>query len=548
MSLGRTLLLRASRSAFLAAQLKRRAFVGRAVRRFMPGEELPAALDAAERLAASGLGTVLTQLGENLTSGADAEAVRDHYLGVFRDLQRRRLPAHISVKLTQLGLDVDRSVCERALAALAVAAAGTGSFLWIDMEDSHYTDVTLDIFRRARATHAGVGLCLQAYLRRTGADLDSLLPLAPAIRLVKGAYAEPADVAFPRKADVDAAYLALGERLLEHAARGARPVFGTHDVRVIARLRERAAALKLPRGTCEFHLLYGIRDAEQRRLVAEGETVRVLISYGTAWFAWYMRRLAERPANVWFVLKNSDLAERSGREADRWRTTTLPPWLERSRIPWARHDAHDGRARIGDERLARHAGAARHRAGQGDVALEHRAPAREQLPHEQVPFLVDVRSDPVRHRPLSCAHQHADVLGRRRRPQGARGVRLPEPHVVPRPRRGARPLEPQVLDAPEEILVAHRRLGVPPGEQHGLRLGGQCAERGPLGGEPAGPIERRIHVLAGALEDQVDGIGAPDPAPVRGARAAARALPAALRSRPPRRFRTGRASERPAAP
>ena len=304
MSLGRTLLLRASRSAFLAAQLKRRAFVGRAVRRFMPGEELPAALDAAERLAASGLDTVLTQLGENLTSRADADAVRDHYLGVLRDLQRHRLRAHISIKLTQLGLDVDRGACERSLDALAASAEGTGSFLWIDMEDSHYTDLTLGIFRRARAAHAGVGLCLQAYLRRTGADLDSLLPLAPAIRLVKGAYAEPADVAFPRKADVDAAYLALGERLLEHAARGARPVFGTHDVRLIERLRARAAKLKLPPGTCEFHLLYGIRDAEQRRLAAEGETVRVLISYGTAWFAWYMRRLAERPANVWFVLKN----------------------------------------------------------------------------------------------------------------------------------------------------------------------------------------------------------------------------------------------------
>jgi proline dehydrogenase len=304
MSLGRTLLLRASRSAFLAAQLKRRSFVARAVRRFMPGEELPAALDAAGRLAASGLGTVLTQLGENLTSRADSEAVRDHYLGVLRELQRRRLPAHISVKLTQLGLDVDRAACQRALDALAAAAQESGSFLWIDMEDSHYTDVTLDIFRHARAARTGVGLCLQAYLRRTGADLDALLPLAPAIRLVKGAYAEPADVAFPRKPDVDAAYLVLGERLLEHAAHGARPVFGTHDVRLVARLRERAAALKLPRGTCEFHLLYGIREAEQRRLAADGETVRVLISYGTAWFAWYMRRLAERPANVWFVLKN----------------------------------------------------------------------------------------------------------------------------------------------------------------------------------------------------------------------------------------------------
>ncbi len=305
MSLGRTLLLRASRSSFLAAQLRRRAFVARAVRRFMPGEELSAALDAAGQLAGAGLSTVLTQLGENLTSRADAEAVRDHYLGVLRELRRRSLPTHISVKLTQLGLDVDRGGCERALDALAAAAAETGSFLWIDMEDSHYTDETLELFRGVRAHHAGVGLCLQAYLRRTAADLDALLPLAPAIRLVKGAYAEPADIAFPRKADVDASYLALGERLLEHAARGAaRPVFGTHDTRLIARLRERAAALAVAPGRCEFHLLYGIRDAEQRRLAAQGETVRVLISYGTAWFAWYMRRLAERPANVWFVLKN----------------------------------------------------------------------------------------------------------------------------------------------------------------------------------------------------------------------------------------------------
>jgi proline dehydrogenase len=305
MSIGRALLLRASRSVFLASQLKRRGFVGRAVRRFMPGEELSAALEAARSLATAGLGTVLTQLGENLASRADAEAVRDHYLGVLRELRRRGLPTHISVKLTQLGLDVDRDACEHALHALAAVALETGSFLWIDMEDSRYTDVTLEAFRHARAVHAGVGICLQAYLRRTARDLEALLPLAPAIRLVKGAYAEPVDIAFPRKRDVDASYLALGEQLLEHAVRGgARPVFGTHDVRLIARLRERAAALKLPRGTCEFHLLYGIRDEEQRRLAAEGETVRVLISYGTAWFAWYMRRLAERPANVWFVVKN----------------------------------------------------------------------------------------------------------------------------------------------------------------------------------------------------------------------------------------------------
>ncbi len=305
MSVARSLLLGASRSRFLAEQLKRRAFVGRAVRRFMPGEEFSAALDAGQQLAASGLGTVLTQLGENLTSASEADGVRDHYLGVLRELKRRGLPAHISVKLTQLGLDVEREACEKAVRALAAAAAESGSFLWIDMEDSQYTDRTLDIYHQVRASGAGVGVCLQAYLRRTGADLDALLPLSPAIRLVKGAYAEPAEIAYPRKADVDAAYLELGTRLLERAARGgARAVFGTHDPRLIAELRARAKTHGVARDAYEFHLLYGIRAADQRRLAADGETVRVLISYGTAWFAWYMRRLAERPANVWFVLRN----------------------------------------------------------------------------------------------------------------------------------------------------------------------------------------------------------------------------------------------------
>jgi proline dehydrogenase len=150
-----------------------------------------------------------------------------------------------------------------------------------------------------------LGLCLQAYLRRTGEDLERLLALAPAIRLVKGAYAEGPAIAFPRKRDTDASYLALAVRLLEQAARGrARPVFGTHDMRLIGQIREKAAALGVPPGGYEFHLLYGIRAADQRALATAGETLRVLISYGSAWFAWYMRRLAERPANVWFVLRN----------------------------------------------------------------------------------------------------------------------------------------------------------------------------------------------------------------------------------------------------
>jgi len=304
-SISRDLLLRASRSELLARQLVRRAFLRRALRRFMPGEHLSDALEAATGFAAAGVGTVLTQLGENVTSVAEAGAVRDHYLDVLQQVERRRLPTHLSVKLTHLGLDVDRDACEQAVRALAARAAGARTTLWIDMEDSRYTDATLDLFRRVRPDHPSLGLCLQAYLRRTGGDLEQLLRLAPAIRLVKGAYAEGPAVAFPRKRDTDASYRALAARLLEEAAHaGARPVFGTHDMRLIRRIRENAAALGVPPGGYEFHLLYGIREADQRALAAQGETLRVLISYGSAWFAWYMRRLAERPANVWFVLKN----------------------------------------------------------------------------------------------------------------------------------------------------------------------------------------------------------------------------------------------------
>ena len=305
MSISRHLLLRASRSEFLARQLVRRAFLRRALRRFMPGEKLSDALEAATRFAAARIGTVLTQLGENVSSVAEAGAVRDHYLGALQHVEQGRLPTHLSVKLTHLGLDVDRGACEQALRALATRAARARTVLWIDMEDSRYTDSTLELYRRVRADHACLGLCLQAYLRRTGEDLERLLALAPAIRLVKGAYAEGPAVAFPRKRDTDASYLALAARLLEQAAHGpARPVFGTHDMRLIGQIRERAAALGVPPGGYEFHLLYGIREGDQRALAAQGETLRVLISYGSAWFAWYMRRLAERPANLWFVLKN----------------------------------------------------------------------------------------------------------------------------------------------------------------------------------------------------------------------------------------------------
>jgi proline dehydrogenase len=305
MSLARSVLLRASRSPWLAEQFRQRAFTRRATRRFMPGETLDDALGAAAGLAKEGIGTVLTNLGERVTSDGEAAGVREHYLATLDAVRARSLPAQISVKLTHLGLDLDRDACARSVTALAARAAQTGSFVWIDMEESNYVDATLDVFRQARAAHANVGVCLQAYLRRTPADLDALLPLAPAIRLVKGAYREPPEVAFPRKRDTDVAYARLAQRLLEHAgSRGALPVFGTHDMRLLADLRQRARAVGVERRAYEFHMLYGIKAADQRALAAAGVVVRVLISYGANWFPWYMRRLAERPANVWFVVRN----------------------------------------------------------------------------------------------------------------------------------------------------------------------------------------------------------------------------------------------------
>jgi proline dehydrogenase len=305
MGFARSILLKASRSQWLARQLRERRFFQRAAKRFMPGETLDAALDAAAQFGKAGFGSVLTELGEQVTNRAEAAAVRDHYLGVLDKIQRRKLPAHISVKLTHLGLDASREGCVQDILKLAARADQARAFLWIDMEESRYVDATLDVYRRAKAEWPNVGVCLQAYLRRTPADLESLLALSPAIRLVKGAYNEPAAVAFPRKRDVDAAYFQLVERLLTEAARQrVKPVFGTHDLKLIGRIRQAAGDRRLNPSAYEFHMLYGIRAAEQRALVAQGAQVRVLISYGSAWFAWYMRRLAERPANVWFVLRN----------------------------------------------------------------------------------------------------------------------------------------------------------------------------------------------------------------------------------------------------
>ena len=302
------------RSAFLAGSqsrwLRDRAVnfrpVRRAVSRFMPGDDLEAALAAARSLRAAGIGSVLTYLGENVQKPEEAEQVTRHYLEVLARAKPTALDAEISVKLTQLGLDLGRPACEAGLVSLIERAAADGTWVWIDMESSAYTDVTLDIYRRARARFPNVGVCVQAYLRRTERDLETLIPLGGGLRLVKGAYREPPDKAFPKKRDVDAHYFALARRLLGPEARraGVRTIFGTHDSALIRRIEDAARAAGLKPRDVEFQMLYGIQRNEQSRLAAQGYRFRVLISYGDAWFPWYMRRLAERPANVLFVLKN----------------------------------------------------------------------------------------------------------------------------------------------------------------------------------------------------------------------------------------------------
>lgn len=306
MSLARSALLRASKSQWLARQMTQRRFARIAVKKFMPGEALEDALGASETLAQSNIGTIITRLGESLTGERNANEVREHYLGALKTIADKKLSTVISIKPTQLGLDASTAECLRQATAIAEAATAYGSFIWIDMEDSSYVDRTLDLYAELKSRFPRTGLALQAYLYRTPTDLERLLPLKPVIRLVKGAYAEAASVAFPAKRDTDSQYVQLGEKLLEASSKGnALPIFGTHDMNIVNRLVGRARAMNLNKSQFEVHMLYGIRAGEQRTLAGSGVGVRCLISYGANWFPWYMRRLAERPANVWFVVKSA---------------------------------------------------------------------------------------------------------------------------------------------------------------------------------------------------------------------------------------------------
>jgi len=305
MSLMRSVLLAASQNSWLRDRASHYQFVRRSVSRFMPGETLDDALVAAQTLQNKKIGTVFTHLGENISDRSEAQQVADHYLEVLRRIGQDGLHTEVSVKLTQLGLDLSPDLCFQHLRNI-ISCAPKESIVWIDMEASNYVDVTLDLYRRALSEFPNVGVCLQAYLFRTKDDIAKLLPLRPSIRLVKGAYMEPPEIAMPSKPDVDASFFALGQQLLRAKKQKlcVRAAFATHDVAMIRRLSEEAQKQGFSKADFEVQMLYGIQRGEQERLAADGCTSIVLVAYGTFWYPWFVRRLAERPANLWFMLRN----------------------------------------------------------------------------------------------------------------------------------------------------------------------------------------------------------------------------------------------------
>ena len=306
MSLIRTLLLAGSENRWLRERATRSRVVRRSVTRFMPGEQPDDALAAVRDLQAAGMPAILTHLGENVRDASEADAVAAHYIALLDRIRSADLDAQISVKPTQLGLDLGRDICRRHLVRLSARALNNGNMLWIDMESSAYVDPTVELYRDLRSEFRNTGVCLQAYLHRAPEILDSLIPLGAAIRIVKGAYREPPTVALPAKAQVDEQFFSLCARLVEADAQVAGAFLGiaTHDAALIRRLQAHLAERQVPRERYEFEMLFGIRRDLQAQLTQAGTRVRVLVSYGEYWFPWYMRRLAERPANLWFVARN----------------------------------------------------------------------------------------------------------------------------------------------------------------------------------------------------------------------------------------------------
>jgi proline dehydrogenase len=297
----RTALLYLSRQHALKGFLSRVPGFKQVTRRFIAGENIDDAIEAIRQLNALGITASFDHLGESISSPAEAEADVREYLHVLSRIERTGINSNVSVKPTQLGLDIDEHLCLRNIQRIVEAAAGLGNFVRIDMEDSARTDATLRIFYKLRSDFENVGIVLQSYLHRTEKDLANVLAMKGRVRLCKGAYDEPESVAFPRKADVDANFVRLTGMLLSS---GIYHGIATHDEAMIRATREFAARENIPNDRYEFQMLYGIRRDLQTKLVKAGYRMRTYVPYGEFWYPYFMRRLAERPANIWFVLKN----------------------------------------------------------------------------------------------------------------------------------------------------------------------------------------------------------------------------------------------------
>lgn len=280
----------------------------RVASRFIAGTDREAAIATTKAMNQKGMLVTLDYLGESCTSEGEALHARAEIIRLLDDIHNHKLQANVSLKPTQLGLKIDPELALENICALVEKAKTVGNFIRIDMEDHPTTDATLNLYRhlRYKANLHNVGVVIQSYLYRSEEDINQLVEDGARVRLCKGAYAEPPEVAYPQKADVDANYLNLSRLLLTPTARanGVYPAFATHDPQMIDDIKVYVKANQIPLDSFEFQMLYGIRRDLQETLVREGYRVRVYVPYGTAWYPYFVRRLAERPANLWFFISN----------------------------------------------------------------------------------------------------------------------------------------------------------------------------------------------------------------------------------------------------
>lgn len=312
----RSFLIYISKAAWAQKLVTSWGFAWRTASRFVAGTQLDDAIRVVKELNEKGINVTLDHLGENTSTPEEAQQATDDILLALDEFKDKALRANISIKLTQIGLGLDENLCAQNLERILARAKACDTFVRIDMEDTPYTDKTIDLFYKMRGKGYGnTGVVIQSYLHRSEADTRRLLGDKVPIRLVKGAYKEPPDRAFPKKEEVDANYDLLAKLMLDASlANTSRlsddgrlppiPALGTHDEKRIAFAKQYAEKIGLPKSGLEFQLLYGIRRDLQENLVQEGYPVRVYVPYGTHWYPYFMRRLAERPANIWFFLSN----------------------------------------------------------------------------------------------------------------------------------------------------------------------------------------------------------------------------------------------------